>query len=347
MDDPGKSDPRETDAGAAPLLEIEDLSVVFQTLHGPVRVLEDVAFTIGRGEIVGLVGESGSGKSVTSLAVMRLLGDQGRIDRGRIRLDGTDLTALSDREMLAVRGHRVSMIFQEPMTSLNPVFTVGFQIAETLIEHLRLSRAQAAARAIELMRRVGIPAPGERAGDYPHQLSGGMRQRVMTAMAVACEPALLIADEPTTALDVTIQAQILDLIAALRRDTGTAVLLITHDLGVIATTAESVIVMYAGQIVEKAPVADLFATPRHPYTRLLMRSIPTVGKRRARLDAIEGSTPSASSFPPGCRFHPRCPDAQSRCRERMPALETGADARQVRCWRADEPGLASAGAGAP
>ena len=324
-----------------PLLQVAGLSVVFQTLDGPLRIVEDVDFVIHRGEVLGLVGESGSGKSVTSLAIMRLLGDQGSIDAGTVHLGDTDLTALHESEMLSVRGNQVSMIFQEPMTSLNPVYTVGFQIAEVMIQHLKIGRREAAERAVQLMRQVGIPAAEQRVGDYPHQLSGGMRQRVMIAMALACDPSLLIADEPTTALDVTIQAQILDLVATLRRKTGTAVLMITHDLGVVATTADRVVVMYAGQIVEEAPVADLFATPRHPYTRLLLRSIPQVREKRPRLDVIEGTTPSPARFPAGCRFHPRCPDALDRCRTAMPILEPSDDGRRVRCWRADEPGLAS------
>ena len=329
-----------TDAGAS-LLEVDDLNVVFHTIDGPIRVLEKVGFGIGRGEIVGLVGESGSGKSVTSLAIMRLLGEQGMVEQGAIQLDGRDLTALTQREMLSVRGRIVSMIFQEPMTSLNPVYTVGFQIAEVLIEHLGLSSRDAMRRAVELLQQVGIPAAERRAHDYPHQLSGGMRQRVMIAMAIACRPSLLIADEPTTALDVTIQAQILDLIKLLREEIETAVLMITHDLGVIATTADRVIVMYAGQIVEEAPVAPLFEHPRHPYTRLLLRSSPRVTEKRARLHAIEGTTPSPTRLPAGCRFHPRCPDAESRCRAEMPPLEERPDGRRVRCWRADEHGLKS------
>jgi len=326
---------------SAPLLEVAGLRVDFQTLDGPIRVIDGVGFTIARGEVLGLVGESGSGKSVTSLAIMRLLGEQGRIAEGSIRLGDSILTTLSEAEMLAVRGRRVSMIFQEPMTSLNPVYTVGFQIAEVLVEHLGLGRRAATERAVALMRLVGIPAPEFRVRDYPHQLSGGMRQRVMIAMALACQPSLLIADEPTTALDVTIQAQILDLIAKLRRETGTAVLMITHDLGVIASTADRVAVMYAGQIVEEALVGELFAQPRHPYTRLLMKSIPRVGEKRRRLEVIEGTTPSPAQLPAGCRFHPRCPDAIERCRAAAPPLETRADGRRVRCWRADETGLAS------
>jgi oligopeptide/dipeptide ABC transporter ATP-binding protein len=326
---------------SAPLLEVAGLRVDFQTLDGPIRVIDGVGFTIARGEVLGLVGESGSGKSVTSLAIMRLLGEQGRIAEGSIRLGDSILTTLSEAEMLAVRGRRVSMIFQEPMTSLNPVYTVGFQIAEVLVEHLGLGVREATERAVALMRLVGIPAPELRVRDYPHQLSGGMRQRVMIAMALACRPSLLIADEPTTALDVTIQAQILDLIAKLRRETGTAVLMITHDLGVIASTADRVAVMYAGQIVEEALVGELFAQPRHPYTRLLMKSIPRVGEKRPRLEVIEGTTPSPAQLPVGCRFHPRCPDAIERCRAAPPPLETRADGRRVRCWRADETGLAS------
>jgi oligopeptide/dipeptide ABC transporter ATP-binding protein len=234
------------------------------------------------------------------------------------------------------------MIFQEPMTSLNPVFTVGFQIAEVLTEHLGMARGAALDRAAELMDEVGIPAARQRLGDYPHQLSGGMRQRVMIAMALACQPKLLIADEPTTALDVTIQAQILDLIRRLRDDHGTAVLLITHDMGVIAEMADQVVVMYAGEVVEQAPVEALFADPRHPYTRLLLRSVPRVKVRAERLRVIEGNIPSPAALPEGCRFHPRCPDAIERCRREPPALEPYDDARSVRCWRARESGLSSA-----
>ena len=327
---------------SAALLEVDDLTVSFSTLRGRLSVLDGVRFAIGRGEILGLVGESGSGKSVSALAIMRLLGEQGAIDRGRILLDDAELSALDDTAMLAVRGRDVAMIFQEPMTSLNPVLTVGFQIAEVLMEHLGVARAAALARATELMEEVGIPAARQRLADYPHQLSGGMRQRVMIAMALACRPKLLIADEPTTALDVTIQAQILELIRTLRDEHGTAVLLITHDMGVIAEMADRVVVMYAGQVVEQAAVEQLFADPRHPYTRLLLRSVPRVQVRAKRLRSIEGSTPSPNALPAGCRFHPRCPDAIDRCRREPPRLERYGAARSVRCWRAAESGLRSA-----
>jgi peptide/nickel transport system ATP-binding protein/oligopeptide transport system ATP-binding protein len=273
---------------------------------------------------------------------MRLLGEQGTIDRGRVTLDDVELTALDPAAMLRVRGRDVAMIFQEPMTSLNPVYTVGFQIAEVLIEHLGMARAAALERAAALMDEVGIPAARQRLGDYPHQLSGGMRQRVMIAMALACRPKLLIADEPTTALDVTIQAQILALIRRLRDEHGTAVLLITHDMGVIAEMADRVVVMYAGQVVEQAPVEQLFADPRHPYTRLLLRSVPRVQVRPERLRAIEGNIPSPAALPSGCRFHPRCPDAIERCRAAPPPLESYGGERAVRCWRARESGLRSA-----
>jgi oligopeptide/dipeptide ABC transporter ATP-binding protein len=324
-----------------PLLQIDNLSVSFQALHSRLTVIEDVSLSIGDGEVLGVVGESGSGKSVTALSIMALLGEQGRIERGSIRFDGRDLARLPEDEMRAVRGRSVSMIFQEPMTSLNPVYTVGFQIAEVLMEHLGLSEFEATARAVELMRRIGIPAAAERVHHYPHQMSGGMRQRVMIAMAMACGPKLLIADEPTTALDVTIQAQILDLMADLRRAFSAAILMITHDMGVIATVADRVIVMYAGQIVEEAPVRDLFAASRHPYTRLLLRSIPLATRKQARLEVIPGATPSPANFPLGCRFHPRCPDAIDACRQTMPVLEKAGEGRRVRCFRAFEAGLKS------
>jgi oligopeptide/dipeptide ABC transporter ATP-binding protein len=326
---------------AAPLLEVDGLSVSFTGLRGPVRVIEEVGFAIAQGEILGVVGESGSGKSVTALALMRLLGEQGRIESGRVRLEGRDLLTLSPPEMLKVRGRRMSMIFQEPMTSLNPVFTVGFQIAEVLVEHEGLSRRQAMGRAAELLRLVGIPDATSRIHDYPHQLSGGMRQRVMIAIAMACQPRLLIADEPTTALDVTIQAQILDLVQGLQSRFGTGVLIITHDMGVIARMAARVVVMYAGRIVEEAPARDLFRDPLHPYTRLLLRSIPRVREKRPRLLAITGTTPAPAAFPPGCRFHPRCPDAIARCRAEVPPLAAYGALRRAGCWRAGETGLAS------
>ncbi len=326
----------------APLLEADGLTVSFATLRGRLRVVEDVTFSINHGEVVGLVGESGSGKSVTALALMQLLGNEGAIDAGRIQLEGRQLTDFSRQQMLAVRGREISMIFQEPMTSLNPVYTVGFQIAEVLMEHFGTSRRDAMAQAAELMALVGIPSAESRVNDYPHQLSGGMRQRVMIAMAMACQPKLLIADEPTTALDVTIQAQILQLMRDLRARFQSAVLMITHDMGVIAKMADRVIVMYAGQIVEEAPVRELFAAPKHPYTRLLLRSIPRVQERRDKLDAIGGATPTPGNFPSGCRFNPRCPDAIDQCRQETPPLEITGVGQRSRCWRSGDSGLLSA-----
>jgi oligopeptide/dipeptide ABC transporter ATP-binding protein len=314
------------------LLEVRDLSVSFQTPRGPVPVLDGVSLSVGEGEIVGLVGESGSGKSVTALTILGLLGEQGRVDGGEVRLDGRDLLPLSEREWLRVRGRQIAMVFQEPMTSLNPLLPVGFQVAEVLEAHLGLGRREALARAAELLRDVGIPDPGRRAQDYPHQLSGGMRQRVMIAMAMACRPRLLIGDEPTTALDVTIQAQILALLRDLGRAAGTAVLLISHDLGVVAAMASRVVVMYAGQVVEEAPARELFSEPRHPYTRLLLAMVPGVREKRPRLSAIAGSIPAPAAMPVGCRFHPRCPDAIPLCREAAPTLDAHGPDWKVRCW---------------
>ena len=324
-----------------PVLAIDALTVSFPGHPARLRVVEDVSLSIARGEIVGLVGESGSGKSVTALAAMRLLATTARLERGTVRLGERDLYAMSKADLLRTRGADIAMIFQEPMTSLNPLFRAGFQIGETLEAHLGLSRTQARERAVELMRAVGIPAPEQRVDDYPHQLSGGMRQRVMIAMAMACSPKVLIADEPTTALDVTIQAQILHLVRRLRDDTGMGVLLITHDLGVVAGMAHRVVVMYAGLVMEEAPVRALFAGALHPYTRLLLKSIPRVGVKAKRLHQIAGTTPPPSRFPSGCRFHPRCPDAIAQCRNELPPLETLDDGRRVRCWRAHETGLAS------
>ena len=325
----------------SPALRIEGLTVSFPGPAGRMRVIEDISLSIERGEILGLVGESGSGKSVTALAAMRLLSPNARIDSGSVRLAGSDLAQASRADLLRLRGADIAMIFQEPMTSLNPLFRAGFQIGETLEAHRGLSRGQAHERAIELMRAVGISDPERRVDDYPHQLSGGMRQRVMIAMAMACNPKVLIADEPTTALDVTIQAQILALVRRLRDDTGMGVLLITHDLGVVAGMARRVVVMYAGLVMEEAPVQPLFAAPLHPYTRLLLKSIPRVGVKSARLHQIAGTTPPPSRFPSGCRFHPRCPDAIAQCRTELPPLETMPDGRRVRCWRAHESNLAS------
>ena len=320
----------------AQVLEIADLSVSFQTPERKrLKVLDGVTLRIGGGEVLGVVGESGSGKSVTALSILRLLGEQGSIDAGTISLAGQELTRLPESAMLKIRGRHAAMIFQEPMTSLNPVYSVGFQIMEVLIEHLDISESEARRRAVDLMKRVGIPAAEERVDAFPHQLSGGMRQRVMIAIALACNPKLLIADEPTTALDVTIQAQILALMRTLRDETGAAILMITHDLGVIAQMADRVVVMYVGQVVEEGVVGELFARPLHPYTRLLMRSIPLARKKLARLEAIAGTTPSPASFPSGCRFHPRCPEAEDRCRVEPQGLRRFADGRQARCWKAE------------
>ncbi len=318
------------------LLEVRDLSVSFVTPRGPVPVLDRVSLSVREGEVVGLVGESGSGKSVTALSILGLLGEQGRIDGGEIRLDGRDLVPLPEREWLRVRGRQIAMVFQEPMTSLNPLLPVGFQVAEVVEAHLGLGRREALARAIELFRDVGIPDAERRARDYPHQLSGGMRQRVMIAMAMACRPRLLVADEPTTALDVTIQAQILALLRDLGRAARTAVLLISHDLGVVAAMASRVVVMYAGQVVEEAPARELFIRPGHPYTRLLLAVIPGVREKRARLSAIAGNIPTPAALPVGCRFHPRCPDVIPLCREAAPTLDAHGAHRRVRCWRAAE-----------
>ena len=323
----------------APLLEVEGLKTHFFTRDGVVRAVDGVSFTIQPGETLALVGESGCGKSVTSLSILGLIASPpGRTVAGTIRFNGRDLLGLSEREMRDVRGNEISMIFQEPMTSLNPVLTVGGQIAEALVLHRGLTRTEATARAIEMLRLVNIPEAARRAAEYPHQMSGGMRQRVMIAMALACDPKLLIADEPTTALDVTIQAQILDLMRALKAKTGAAIMLITHDLGVVAEMAQRVVVMYAGRKVEEAPVRDLFARPRHPYTRGLMKSIPRLGTAKAArqpLAEIPGMVPSLREAIPGCPFAMRCAHAVERCRVEMPLLEAKAVGHTVACWEAD------------
>ena len=320
-----------------PLLEVKGLKTYFFTDRGQARAVDDVSFTLFPGRTLAVVGESGCGKSVTALSVMRLIPDPpGRIVAGEIRFDGTDLLTLSERQMRRIRGNQISMIFQEPMTSLNPVFRVKEQITEVLRLHQRLSKAAALDRAVDLLHQVGIPSPERRVNDYPHQMSGGMRQRVMIAMALACSPRLLIADEPTTALDVTIQAQILELMDALRRKTGTAILLITHDLAVVAETAEHVVVMYAGRIVEEADVKALFNRPLHPYTQGLMRSIPGVtASDRARLEAIPGVVPNLLSLPRGCKFNDRCTRAFDRCFDAEPGL-IRTDGHSVRCWLYEE-----------
>jgi peptide/nickel transport system ATP-binding protein len=330
-------------ANADALLEVDDLTTYFFTRDGVVRAVEGVSFRVMRGEVLAIVGESGCGKSVTSLSIMRLIASPpGRTVRGRVLFEGRDLLALPEPEMRKIRGNAISMIFQEPMTSLNPVLTIGRQVAEALVLHRGMSREQALARSIELLREVRIPAPERRVNQYPHQLSGGMRQRVMIAMALACAPRLLIADEPTTALDVTIQAQILDLMRELSQKTGAAIVLITHDLGVVAEMAERVVVMYAGRKVEEASVADLFARPRHPYTRGLLDSIPKLrgagvgnaGERgtRRRLAEIAGTVPSLSEPITGCAFAPRGHFATARCRAESPVLEQKAAAHFAACW---------------
>ena len=320
-----------------PLLELRDLQTHFHTDDGVVRAVDGVSFEMTAGETLAVVGESGSGKSVTSLSILRLIPEPpGRIVGGTIRFRGRDLLALGPREMRAIRGKEISMIFQEPMTSLNPVYTCGEQILEAIVLHDKVSRAEARKRAISTLALVGIPSPEQRVDEYPHQLSGGMRQRVMIAMALACHPAILIADEPTTALDVTIQAQIRELLRRLQRELGMAVLLITHDRGVEAETADRVAVMYAGQVVEYCGVRQAFERTLHPYTAGLLHSLPRLGETRETLRVIPGSVPNPAHFPSGCRFHPRCPVAVDRCRTEMPPLETLEDDHKVRCWRAAE-----------
>jgi oligopeptide transport system ATP-binding protein len=321
------------------LLEVRNLRTHFFTSDGLVRAVDGVDLTVRRGRTLGLVGESGCGKTVTALSILRLVpSPPGRIVGGQVLLEGQDLTRLGDAEMDRVRGGRIAMIFQEPMTSLNPLHKVGEQVAEAVLVHDRVGPRgtrvrQARARAVEMLREVGIPSPAQRYESYPHELSGGMRQRVMIAMALACRPVLLIADEPTTALDVTIQAQILDLLRALQNDLGMALLLITHDLGVIAEMADEVAVMYAGRIVEQAPVAQLFQEPKHPYTQGLLASIPTLeSSRRERLRVIKGGVPNLARLPAGCTFAPRCPHVMDVCRQDLPALKPVAERQVARCW---------------
>ncbi|GGF37557.1 ABC di/oligopeptide transporter ATPase [Aliidongia dinghuensis] len=316
-------------AAVKPLLEIDGLT----TEVGHLRILDRVSFSIGAGEVVGVVGESGSGKSMTALSTMRLLPETVRVTAGTVRFAGADLLALSEAEMRRIRGDRIAMIFQEPMSSLNPVLSIGEQIVETLVHHRGAGRAEAKRRAIELLELVEIPAAAKRLGDYPHQLSGGMRQRVMIAIALACEPKLLIADEPTTALDVTVQAQILDLLRSLRRELAMSIMLITHDLGVVAEFADRVVVLYAGRVAETGPVKALFRAPFHPYTQGLLGSIPPLDGPLCRPLPIPGTVPALADMPEGCRFQPRCAVAASRCTGAPPffMLDAGHEAA---CWRA-------------
>jgi oligopeptide/dipeptide ABC transporter ATP-binding protein len=317
-----------------PLLDIENLQTFFFTKAGLVKAINGVDLRIASGETLALVGESGCGKSLTALSLLRLVPEPGKIVGGEIRFDGRDLLRMPIEEMRRVRGNRIGMVFQEPMTSLNPVLRVGEQVAEVLRLHQGHDRQHAAEEAIKQLEQVGLPAPFDRARDYPHQLSGGMRQRVMIAMALACNPQLLIADEPTTALDVTIQAQIMELLAEIKAARGMATLLITHDLGVVAQHADRVAIMYAGRIMESATVLDLFNDPRHPYTRGLLACVPKLGEKRRRLTPIEGTIPTPGQLPDGCPFLERCPEAFAPCRGELPPLRDIRPGHQVRCWKA-------------
>ena len=320
-----------------PLLTVRDLKTFFRTDGGVARAVDGVSFTLKKGETLGLVGESGCGKSVTSLSVMRLVPEPpGEIVSGDIRFNGRNLLSLDEAALQGVRGNDIAMIFQEPMTSLNPVFTCGDQIDEAVMLHQGLGRRAARAITVDMLNLVGIPDPDQRANEYPHQLSGGMRQRVMIAMALCCNPELLIADEPTTALDVTIQAQILELLDRLQREFGMAVLMITHNLGVIAEVADRVAVMYAGKIVETGTVDEIFANPQHPYTRGLLESIPKLNEEKSRLSVIPGTVPDATRFPAGCRFAPRCSLAEDVCEAEEPRLEPTSGGRFVACWMAED-----------
>lgn len=316
-----------------PLLEVKDLTTYFVTGDATVRAVDSLDFTLGEGETLALVGESGCGKSVTAYSIMRLVSPPGKIVKGEVLFGGTDLLRLPDEKMRHIRGNRISMVFQEPMSSLNPVFRVGEQIAEGLRLHRGLSPAEADEHAVELLRMVGIPAPQERLREYPHRLSGGMRQRVMIAMALACEPQLLIADEPTTALDVTIQAQILELLDRLKAERKMALLLITHDLGIVAERATSTAVMYAGKLIEHGPTEEIFRNPLHPYTEGLLASLPQQAEAGKKINTIPGSVPSLAGQLPGCGFCDRCPDKRWECRQEAPPLKEITAGHKVRCWK--------------
>jgi oligopeptide/dipeptide ABC transporter ATP-binding protein len=314
------------------VLRVEGLKTHFKTQDGSVKAVDGIDFHVNQSRTLGIVGESGCGKSVTSLSIMRLLPRNGRNVAGRILLEGRDLLKLSDEDMRALRGNDISMIFQEPMTSLNPVFTCGEQVAEAIRQHMGMNDREAKERAVELFKLVGIPGPERRVKDYPHELSGGMRQRVMIAMALSCDPKLLIADEPTTALDVTIQAQILELLRGIQEQKQMAIMLITHDLGVIAEMAQDVVVMYAGKIVERGRVEQIFENPRHPYTQGLLASIPGSGTKGKRLNVIKGTVPHPFNLPPGCLFAPRCPHAFEKCPTAFPALMDQGEGHQAACF---------------
>jgi len=319
------------------LIDVNDLQTYFHTEEGTVKAVDGVSFEIYPGETLGVVGESGCGKSVTSLSIMRLIeSPPGQIENGEILFNGKDLTKLSQKEMRKIRGNDISMIFQEPMTSLNPVYTVGDQIMEAILIHKDVNKKQARQEAIDMLRKVGIPLPEQRVDEYPHQLSGGMRQRIMIAMALSCDPQLLIADEPTTALDVTIQAQILELMNSLKREFGMAIMMITHDLGVIAEVSDRVAVMYAGKIVEYTDVKTLYADPKHPYTWGLMHSIPHIEKELDRLEAIPGNVPNPLNFPTGCKYNTRCPFATDKCRTDEPDIVEVEEGHHVACWHIDK-----------
>jgi len=315
-----------------PILQVNNLQTVFNTDKGKIRAVDGVSFAVPKGKTMGIVGESGSGKSITALSILQLLATNGHVKRGEVLFKGKDLVKLTDKQMRHIRGNQISMIFQEPMTSLNPVFTVGQQISETLRIHKNLSKKEAMVQAVDMLKLVGIPSPDKRVKQYPYELSGGMRQRVMIAMALACNPEILIADEPTTALDVTIQAQILELIKDLQNRLGMSVIMITHDLGVVAETCDYVAVMYAGQVVEYADVRTLFKNPKHPYTLGLLNSIPRHDIDQDKLIPIKGVVPSPYEMPKGCRFAPRCPTATAHCNEKSPELLETNDNGQIRCW---------------
>jgi oligopeptide/dipeptide ABC transporter ATP-binding protein len=331
---------------AGALLRVENLVTTFNAAEGKLSAVRGVSFSLHKGETLCIVGESGCGKSITSLSIMGLLPSNGEISSGAIYFEGTDLTKLSKEELRRIRGNKISMIFQEPMTALNPVFTIGYQIREPLMLHQKLSKREAHERGIELLKQVGIPFPEKRMKQYPHELSGGMRQRVMIAMALACRPSLLIADEPTTALDVTIQAQILDLINELKEKLNMGVIMITHDMGVVAEMADRVMVMYAGEKVEEGDVASIFANPRHPYTKGLLKSVPNIDDEQYELEPIPGTLPNLNEKIEGCRFHPRCPFATEKCRTQSPPEFKVKEGHYVRCWLekevdVDEPAAAA------
>jgi peptide/nickel transport system ATP-binding protein len=319
-----------------PLLDVRHLQVEFHSRHGALRALDDVSFQIAAGEVLGVVGESGAGKSLTGAAIIGLLEPPGRVTAGEIHFEGRRIDNLPEAEMRKLRGRHIGAVFQDPLTSLNPLYTVGRQLEETILTHLEMTSQQARQRAVELLAQTGIPAPEQRLDQYPHQFSGGMRQRVVIALALAANPKLIVADEPTTALDVSIQAQIIALLKRVCKDNGAAVMLVTHDMGVIAETCDRVAVMYAGRIVEEGPVRDVIHHPAHPYTRGLMGSIPAMDEDRERLMQIEGAMPRLTAIPSGCAFHPRCPQVQARCLQARPEMQA-AGATRAACWLAVEP----------